>query len=165
VDCSFGLDAVRKGKFTVLTRNRTPVSKYPVTNLFTILTGNRDSSVGIVARLRTGRFRFRLPVGVRGLSLLHDVQTAGEIHSTSYATGAGVLIPGVRRPGIKLTPHPHAVPRVRISGAVCLSAVGRGNCFKFTVLTEQFLLLISNKAFTNMYNNNNNNNNNRPLKI
>ena len=47
---------------SVLTTHRTPV-----TSLFTVLTGNRNNPLDVVSRLQAGRFRFRLPAGLKGV--------------------------------------------------------------------------------------------------
>jgi len=50
---------------------------------------SRDSSVSIVTKVRAGRSGFRIPEGLRGLSLMRNAQTGCEVHKASYSIGTG----------------------------------------------------------------------------
>jgi hypothetical protein len=50
------------------------------------LTGRRDSSVGIVTKLRPG---LPYPIGIENVSLRHHVQIGSGAHPASYPMGTG----------------------------------------------------------------------------
>jgi hypothetical protein len=52
---------------------------------------SRDSSVGIVTRLRTGPFGVRIPVETRNFSHLQNVQTVSETLPASYSLGISII--------------------------------------------------------------------------
>jgi hypothetical protein len=66
------------------------------------LSGSRDSSVGPVNRLWTGRFSVQIPAGVGDFSHFQNVQTASGAHPPSYSVGTGGPFPAVKRPGHEL---------------------------------------------------------------
>jgi hypothetical protein len=51
-------------------------------------------------------------------SLCHRVQTGSGAHPAFYQMGTGVLSPGIKRPGRKLTSYIRLVPRLRKNDAV-----------------------------------------------
>jgi hypothetical protein len=62
--------------------------------------GSQNSVVGMVTKLRSVRFEFRIPTGGRDVSLLRNVQLGCEAHPPSYSMGMGAISPAV-----KLTRH------------------------------------------------------------
>jgi hypothetical protein len=62
----------------------------------------------------------RSPAGAKDFSSILCVQTGSEAHPASCTVGTGVFFPGLKRGrGIKLTIHPHLVPRSRM----CMSYI------------------------------------------
>jgi len=59
--------------------------------------------------LRDGQSGDRISVGARFSA---NVQTGPGAHAASYTMGTGSF-PGVKRPGVALTTHPHLAPRLR----------------------------------------------------
>jgi len=55
---------------------------------------SRNSSVSIVASLRTGRSRVRISAKARDISILQNVQTDPVAHPGPYSVGTGVLTLG-----------------------------------------------------------------------
>jgi hypothetical protein len=52
-----------------------------------------------VTGLRAGCYGVRIQAGARHFSLLQNVHTGSEAHSTAYSVGTGSFLPGVKRPG------------------------------------------------------------------
>jgi len=77
----------------------------------------RDSSAGIVTRLRVGRSEVRIPADARDLSLIQNLHTGYGLHPASYSGDTGVPSWGLSGRSVKLTTH-HLVPRSRINGVV-----------------------------------------------
>jgi hypothetical protein len=61
---------------------------------FVLISGGRDSSVGIATRLWAGRPRNRGSIPRQGQeTFLHNVQTGSGAHPASYTMGTGALLP------------------------------------------------------------------------
>jgi hypothetical protein len=72
--------------------------------------GSRGSSGSIVSD--DGAIEVRSPEGANGFSSNLCVQTSSEDHPASCTMGTGGPFPGAKRgQGVKLTTHPHLVPR------------------------------------------------------
>jgi hypothetical protein len=57
----------------------------------TIYCRSRDSSVGIVTKLRDERFGFGVQTAARDFSLLENVQNVSGTHPNSYSVGKDIL--------------------------------------------------------------------------
>jgi hypothetical protein len=68
-----------------------------------IINGSRDSSIGMAARLRTGRPRDLglISSWARDFTLLHSVQTGPGVQPVSYLICTGGCSPGVKRQGVE----------------------------------------------------------------
>lgn len=54
-----------------------------------------SSVVSVMTTPQVGRYRVRIPVSARVLSLLQIIQTVSKTHPASYSVGAGGFLPGV----------------------------------------------------------------------
>ena len=75
-----------------------------------------SSTVIIVTILQSGWSRVRILVGARDFSLLQKIQTGPEAKLNEY----GCPFLGIKQPGHEVNHSFHAVPRLRMSGAVTL---------------------------------------------
>jgi hypothetical protein len=63
---------------------------------------------------RAERSGFRSPARAGNFSLRHHVQTGFGAHKSPVQWVLGVLSPGLKQPGVKLTTHPYLAPRLRM---------------------------------------------------
>jgi hypothetical protein len=82
------------------------------------ITSSRASSVGITTGygLNDRDSRVRFPAEAGNFSFHHLVQNGAGAHPASYPVGTRGSFPSGR--GVKLTTHPHVVPRSRMRGAI-----------------------------------------------
>ena len=80
----------------------------------------------------------RIPVRVRGYSLLQNVQTGSGGQPVSYSMGAGVLFPGVKRPECESNHSPSSSAGVNsesntplLSQTPSLRGLGKLYCYTF----------------------------------
>jgi hypothetical protein len=113
---------------------------------------SRDSVVGIVTNIRTGRSGVRIPAEARDITLRQYVQTVSGSHPTSYWMVTRSSFPGVNRPWHEADHSPPfsgkvknerdytAIPPIRLHGAcaflqllnICSNTQPQGNPCKYS---------------------------------
>jgi hypothetical protein len=79
---------------------------------------NRNSSVSIVTRLRTGHWGW-ITCKYKDFSLSHRVQIGTRAHTTSCPVGTvGVCAPERKRPERETDTYLQVVPRIRMRGSI-----------------------------------------------
>jgi len=107
---------------------RRPASKLVCSDAKTRI---RVSAVSMATWLWAGRSGVRIPFGDRDCFLIRNVQFASMVHPIAYSGVTGLPAQGSGGWGLILTSHLHAVPSLRMSGALplltlyaCLACTG-----------------------------------------
>jgi hypothetical protein len=116
---------------------------------------SRDSVVGIVTKLQSGRSSARIRAAARNISLLENVQADCGAHPASYPMPTRALSPECSGRGVILTTHPNLATRLRTSRdlylSVCMTSCHTQRQIFILNLTDDSVLVVLLSACIPLY--------------